>query len=436
MIKVSLEDQDRDRFVPRASNYVPRSGMARRWRESKISKQNEGLYPQREFIENPELPEGGYYGVRWKSAESAFTKLAEISDGEKATIKKFVETEGAFIEQRERNAPVYGRIIGKAVSTKGIAFDMARGNFFGSRFLNPNRGDGALEELVSDGNVTVGTETGIAKALLLAMGASEEDASARFPDASVPDVQYDPETGPAIESVRETSEWHRPWEPADIGMEYAFSQAILKEIHGDKPVKLYRGVSHPDTIAQLEDATLRDKTYPYRRSLQEKSLSYWTTDYQLAEDFAMGEFVGREKTEGKGYVVSAEMPQWQILGSPLSQENMSDMGEQEHVVLSFAAPISVHIEWSREDAERDMTEEEWDSHMHRSKDEDGNIQTITPHESDRRWLLTVKRAHKLIDEGEVEKQEGGDGGTVVTVDDVSSPTYGRSKSRKRKLWVE
>ena len=42
---------------------------------------------------------------------------------------------------------------------------------------------------------------------------------------------------------------------------------------------------------------------------------------------------------------------------------------------------------------------------------------------------------KSIRSDRLKKQEG-DAGTVVTADDVSTPTYGRSKTRKRELWVE
>jgi hypothetical protein len=141
--------------------------------------------------------------------------------------------------------------------------------------------------------------------------------------------------------------------------DYLFTQLVyryMRQITGiDRPydkrrsilgsndtINLHRGVSEPNVVGSFErslEALMNGETQDIR--LQDKGLTYWSSDSDIAESFAKGEF---SSYEDGGIVINNQLPIHQLLSGPLSHPDMLEMGavaEDEHIVTDFGESIKV-----------------------------------------------------------------------------------------------
>ena len=311
-----------------------------------VSKQNEGLFPKREWIENPDLAEGGYYGVRWLSAGDALDELVNLSDEERELTRIVAEAnggEGSILDGRKKffegRQAAFTTDENHYNADKGVdTYDReARTGVFMPAVYDNLAAE--MDEIITGGDMPFADHIG--KLLAHVAGGGNAEVLEKY--KIDPELTFQPWNNIVGREPGDEFALPRAKPSAiDVGLEYIWAQGVFKERYGDS-VRLYRGITNPESVKSIRDAHDGEEAIVLSAS-DDKTMSYWTSDPRIAESFARGEFTG-QGTQG-GVVVTTDMPTRLLFASPLTTPifsiNMQEV-EDEHLVLNFE-DISVDVD--------------------------------------------------------------------------------------------
>lgn len=95
--------------------------------------------------------------------------------------------------------------------------------------------------------------------------------------------------------------------------QYELTQNVIRELHPERTVTLYRGTKNKTGFVRKSNTTIKTG-----------ALSSWTTDIDIARDFA---------GDKKARVIAIRVPVEDIFAAPFSMKGLSRMGESEYLLL-------------------------------------------------------------------------------------------------------